>query len=525
MNSRLRVGANPGVAKQHGANVAFGTELPAGTQRRALDVDWAADAALTGGARRLGRVGTREGRARASRLSVVRDDRRSGSRNPSPKKPSAGYARFVLLLALLGAAVVAGVVRREAWCARSSKWGRDESAAQALIAMRLPRADGSMKLLRYAALLLCWACARSESAREDQAMKAAIPQRLQPDGTIKLSDSDRTVLDLAVARAVEGELPEVVVRFGRVRPALDDESLVVSPVAGRIARAPAVRLGTSVKAAAALLDVVPVLSASDRISVSVRGAELRGQIASARRELATQQAALDRARALASSNIVSEAKLQEAETSVATTRARLDALQRAASLQTTGEGTPITLRAPSSGTVATLNASVGAIVQQGDLLVRILKLGPRWVDVSVAPSEPAGHRYEVAVGAASLPARLIAVGAVAEADGSRHDRLQIDDDPAAGRLVPGQTVTVRVARGVAQGIVVPEAAIVPGVQTDLVFVETTAGTYAPRPVRVAARFSGQVRLASGIRAGENVVIRGAMSLQGESRRRELAHGE
>lgn len=372
--------------------------------------------------------------------------------------------------------------------------------------------------------LACAACSESESAREEQAMKAAVPKRVQADGTIKLSDADRAALDLAVAPATEAELPDVAVRFGRVRPMLGEETLIVSPVTGRISRPASVQLGTPVNAGAALLDVVPVLGAAERISVNVKGAELEGQIEAARHELATQQAALERARELAKSKIVSEAKLQEAETAVATTRARLEALRRASSVQSAGEGSPITLRAPSAGTVVTLNASVGAVVQQGDLLVRILKPGPRWVDVSVAPAEPIGERYEVAVGSAWVPARLSAAGAVTEDDGTRHDRLQIDA-VAAVQLVPGQTVSIRVARGAPRGVVIPESALVPGVQTDLVFVETTAGTYAPRPVRLAARFGGQVRLASGVQAGEKVVIRGAMSLQGESRRSELRHVE
>ncbi|HET9598492.1 MAG TPA: HlyD family efflux transporter periplasmic adaptor subunit [Anaeromyxobacteraceae bacterium] len=378
--------------------------------------------------------------------------------------------------------------------------------------------------LLLAPCALACACAQTDGAREEQAVKAAVPQRLQPDGTVKISEADRAALDLAVAPAAEGDLPDVAVRFGRVRPGSGDEILVVSPVAGRIARPPAVLLGAPVKASAALLEVVPVLSASDRISVAVRGAELRGQIDAARRELAAQEAALERTRGLAGARIVSDARLQEVETSAATTRARLDALERAARVQREGEGTPITLRAPAAGTVATVNASVGAVVQQGDLLVRLLRSGPRWVDVAVAPSEQPGQRYEVAAGDGWVPARLVAPGAMAEADGSRHDRLQVDD-PAAGRLVAGQTVAVRVARGEARGVVLPEGAVVPGVETDLVFVEAGPGTYSPRPVRVAARLGGKVRLAAGVRAGEGVVVRGAMSLQGESRRRELTHVE
>ncbi len=42
-----------------------------------------------------------------------------------------------------------------------------------------------LRLLGCGALLLGSACSQGESAREEQAMKAAIPQRLQPDGTVK----------------------------------------------------------------------------------------------------------------------------------------------------------------------------------------------------------------------------------------------------------------------------------------------------------------------------------------------------
>jgi len=374
------------------------------------------------------------------------------------------------------------------------------------------------------ALLAASGCSCTESEREEKVAKEAIPQRGQPDGTIRVSASDRAALGLIVVAAAEGELPDAVLRFGRVRPIVGEEALVVSPVAGRIPRAPAVTLGAHVDSGAALVEVVPVLAASERISVGVQGAELTGQLEAAQGELAKNEAALFRARELARSKIVSEARLQEAETAVATTRARLEALHRAIGAQTKGQAAPMGLRAPISGTVVTLNAQVGAVVQQGDVLVRILKPGPRWIDVSVPPGDPPGLRYEVQVGTNRLPARLVAPGAVVESDGTRHDRLQIDAE-AAVALVPGQSVSVHAARNAAAGIVLPEAAIVPGVKNDRVFVETEPGTFAARTVRVAARLGGRVRLASGVRAGERVVTEGAMALDGESRRAELSREE
>ena len=56
----------------------------------------------------------------------------------------------------------------------------------------------------------------------------------------------------------------------------------------------------------------------------------------------------------------------------------------------------------------------------------------------------------------------------------------------------------------------------PGVETDTVFVEVSPGVFASRAVHAAARFNGQVRLNSGLKAGELVVTDGALFLNGAS---------
>jgi len=122
--------------------------------------------------------------------------------------------------------------------------------------------------------------------------------------------------------------------------------------------------------------------------------------------------------------------------------------------------------------------------------------------------------------AGTIPARLLARGRLTDNGGTRQDRLVVDATPAA-RLTPGSAVSVQIGRGTTHGIVVPEAAIVPGVDTDTVFVETSPGIFASRAVHVAARYSGQVRLATGLTAGDRVVVRGGMALQGELVRSQL----
>jgi hypothetical protein len=113
---------------------------------------------------------------------------------------------------------------------------------------------------------------------------------------------------------------------------------------------------------------------------------------------------------------------------------------------------------------------------------------------------------------------------VIDPDGTRHDRLIVDAAQSAA-LRPGASVSVQVAHGASRGIVIAVAALVPGVDTDTVFVETAPGVFAARPVQVAARFEKQVRVASGVNAGDRVVVQGAMALQGERLRSQLRHVE
>jgi cobalt-zinc-cadmium efflux system membrane fusion protein len=359
----------------------------------------------------------------------------------------------------------------------------------------------------------------SESAREERAIKDATPQRVRPDGSIQLTDHDRTALDLIVSPAVEGDLPESTLRFGRVLSRPGDEAQVVSPVTGRISQSAVVQLGASVRAGTMLLEIVPILDTPDRISIGTQTAEREGQIEAAERELAQAEADATRARAL-SPQVVSAAKLQEAETAVARARARLEGLRNARTAATQAQTRPVSLTAPIAGVVSALNVQMGAVITKGDVLAQIVRDGPIWIVVSVPPDDLVGAQYEVATPSGPVAARLLVRGRVTERDGTRHDRVVVDATQSAV-LRPGSTVPVQVARGIARGVVVPESALVPGVESDTVFVETSAGVFAARPVHVATRYGGKARLTSGLVAGERVVTQGAMALQGESVRAQL----
>jgi RND family efflux transporter MFP subunit len=378
-------------------------------------------------------------------------------------------------------------------------------------------------LLTIALAILLTGCGERESAREVRAMKDATPQRLRPDGTIQLSDQDRAALGLVVASAAEGDLPESTLRFGRVVSLSANEGQVVSPVSGRVTRPPLAQLGSPVQAGAVLLEIVPALDTPDRIAVGTQAAEREGQIEVAAGELAQAEAGAARARQL-SPHIVSTAKLQEAETAVATARAKAEGLRNARDAASQARSRPVAVAAPIAGTVTAIKIDVGALVNKGDVLAHIVREGPVWIDVSVPPEDPVGERYVVTTLSAPIAARLLARGSVIDPDGTRHDRLIVDATQSAA-LRPGASVSVQVAHGASRGIVIAEAALVPGVDTDTVFVETASGIFAARPVQVAARFEKQVRVASGLNVGDRVVVQGAMALQGERLRSQLRHVE
>lgn len=376
----------------------------------------------------------------------------------------------------------------------------------------------ALSIAAFAIIAPLAACGESESAREARAMREATPQRVRPDGSIVLSADDVRALGLMVASATEEDLPDSIIRFGQVAVPPANETEVASPVTGRLA-APAVRLGERVPAGHRLLQVVPVLDAAERVTLGTEAAQRQGEIEATERDLAKAEADLTRARALAP-NVISAAQLQQAETTAATLRARLEALRQARAVQAQTQTAPVDVSAPLGGTVVSLTTSVGSLVQRGEALARILRPGSLWVDIAVAPDEPIGDRYEVLTATEALPAQLLSRGGFTAPDGTRHDRLEVKA-PMASLLTPGASVSVRIGRGATRGVVVPESALVPGVETDTVFVETDLGVFVARAVRAAARFGGRVRLAAGLKPGERIAVQGAMGLQGELVRAQL----
>jgi Cu(I)/Ag(I) efflux system membrane fusion protein len=80
-------------------------------------------------------------------------------------------------------------------------------------------------------------------------------------------------------------------------------------------------------------------------------------------------------------------------------------------------------------------------------------------------------------------------------------------------------VDVSLALATAQGVVVPDSALIDTGVRQVVFVETAPGTFEPRQVKTGIRGEGKVQLLAGIKGGEKVVVRANFLLDSESKLR------
>ncbi|HEX3766366.1 MAG TPA: efflux RND transporter periplasmic adaptor subunit [Kofleriaceae bacterium] len=344
-----------------------------------------------------------------------------------------------------------------------------------------------------------------------------------------LDERSRAALDLVVAAATEAELPEVRVRYGTVVARPGDELLIASPIAGRVIQIQRA-IGDHVTAGAEITRITPSLGAAERASLGVQSADITAQVTQLQEELKLREAEAARASELARDGIVSQAKLQEAVAGVATARARLQAAHEGLAAQTGAVGRAMPLVAPAEGTLVALEVALGEGVDAGRPVARILRDGPRRIDLSVHAADPPASSYEAQIGDQWIPARLITRAMAVGGDGNRHDVLELDDTThpaqgaAAGAIV-GAVVAMRLATAPARGPVVPESAVLTSAGGEVVYVEKQPGRFEARVVQVAARLGGRARIATGLTSGDRVVVRGAAALRGEALRSSLGDAE
>jgi membrane fusion protein (multidrug efflux system) len=289
-----------------------------------------------------------------------------------------------------------------------------------------------------------------------------------------------------------------------------DEASVAAEVGGRIT-ALRVEEGAAVSKDDVVLEIDRERRVLELASQRAGAAEAREAIERADREL-------KRITSLAERNAASQSRLDEAETELRQSRARLEAAEAQRGLAERAVR-DASVTAPFAGLLARRYVSVGDFVTAGEPLFDLVALDPIEVEFHLAERDSGrvslGDKVEVHVAPFPDETFLATVHVVSPRIDAQTRTLRVKArlDNAAGRLRPG--LFARADLGVAErtGVaMVPEEAVLQRSDGAVVFVLRDDGRVERRSIRTGIIRESRVEAVSGLRVGERVVVRGQARL-------------
>ena len=246
------------------------------------------------------------------------------------------------------------------------------------------------------------------------------------------------------------------------------------------------------------------------VLVELDGAQARADLAVAQAALTESAAQLKRSRELYQTKVLSDQQIEQIEATHAANRARVASAR--ARLNDT------VIRAPFSGRVGLRRVSVGSLVEPGAVITTLDDTDTIKLDFTVPETVVASMKPGLDVRATSVayPGETFA-GRVASVDSrvdpqTRSVTVRAELPNERGLLKPGMFLTVKLERGEADVLVVPEESLVPE-QGDVYVYVVSDGAAAKRKVQTGQRQVGTVQISAGLEPGEFVVTEGTQKLR------------
>lgn len=190
----------------------------------------------------------------------------------------------------------------------------------------------------------------------------------------------------------------------------------------------------------------------------------------------------------------------------------------------------ITLSAPVSGFVSSKEVYEGMNIDPATTLMTITDLSRVWIEAEVYEYEAAlvqvGQRATITLSNAPgmrYTARIAYLYPYLDT-ATRTLRVRFEFDNPGQVLKPGMYADVELQGEASEGVIIPDAALMDTGIRQLVYVQTGPARFEPRRVTVGARSGGEVRVLSGVKAGEAVVTQANFLLDSESRLRSAMSG-
>lgn len=346
------------------------------------------------------------------------------------------------------------------------------------------------------------------------------PSTPRPDGTVRLARESRPYV---VTRKVElGAASPVVLAPARIAFRDGAVSQVNLPITGRITQIH-VKTGDRVKTGDPLVTITSPDAAAARAQLAAATAEHDAAV----QEVGRQDGMARSGVGVESERVAAQAKLRQAE-------AELARAQTTAAMLGGGGGSTVVLRAPIDGTVIARHATVGAVAQPGgDPVIEIGDPSALWVVAEVFERElvqvhdGAAVEIELPTRTAPVAGHVVSVGsALTGALRTAPVYIALDPPPGTGgaaatpgvadpEVRAGMFARAAIKAPAGQSIVLPaEAVLIQDGKTYLVYVKTGEDLFVARKVEVGRSVDGRVEVLTGLAPGEQVVIKGALLLDG-----------
>ena len=374
-----------------------------------------------------------------------------------------------------------------------------------------------------AALAAVSACGRKAAAPAVDSAATAIAE----PGTVVIA-VDSPMLKQITREAVNTkELPtDEVVAAGRIEANPNRVSKVVLPVAGRVTSV-LVKTGDAVKKDQPLL-TIQSSDADAAMSTFLSG---QAAVTQARAALLKAQADFDRTSDLFEHNAVAKKDVLSNESALAQATAGLEQAQAAQGQATRRLAVlglkpgdfkqEVVLRSPLAGKVLELSVVPGEF--RNDTIASVMTiadLSTVWVTSQVPESYirfvQQGERVEISLVAYPGEAFEGRVSRIADTlDPQTHTvKVQAELDNRNGRFRPEMYGSIHHVESTAKMAVIPFAAVLQDGSRTVLFAEQAPGRFVERDVVVGKRAGALVRVISGVRPGDIVVVDGVMLLKG-----------
>jgi len=198
----------------------------------------------------------------------------------------------------------------------------------------------------------------------------------------------------------------------------------------------------------------------------------------------------------------------------------IEELERTGEVQRT-----VTLNAPVSGYVTGKEIFEGTRVMPGMDLLTVTDLSRIWIDADLYEYEAQSVRVgqtalldTVADPGTKLKGRVAFIYPTFSPE-TRTLKVRFEFPNPGLRLKPQMYANVSLDLHSVTGVVIPDSALIETGIRVIAFVDTGNGSFEPREVKVGVRGNGKAQILSGVKAGENVVVRANFLLDSESKLR------